>query len=265
MAKDYLTKVIQNKSLAKEMVALRLQVEGEFPDLAMGQFVLIQVPGRPDIVLRRAFCIADYDKASKQISVVFRVIGEGTAVLARVQAGQELQVILPLGSGWDMTKYQTQMEAPIRHIWLVGGGIGVVPLCGIPKEYPQFDYTSLLGFRGKDDSVLAAYFDNSQIATDDGSIGHQGMVVDLLRPAYDKQKPDLILACGSVPFLRGLKNIQTQGWLQSTQNTPIPIYASFETKMACGVGACMGCVIKVDGQKKRVCKDAIFDLTKVEL
>ena len=297
--KDYTCHIVDIGKFSDDIVGLRLGFEqyakpylvGQKPDIKSGQFAMIQIPNRKDLLLRRAFCIASYDPRQGIFEIVFRVVGEGTAQLATVQKGDTLQVLLPLGNGWqlDNLPYKNPNNHPNpsnqnspypnnsnpatpnarnnqpttnkdkKNIWLVGGGLGVIPLISLPKEYPQHQYTHILGFKNASDASLTYCFTNPIITTDDGSVGTKGYVTDTIQKLIQQSpKPDLILACGSTPLLKALQNLPCIA--------QIPTFVSLEQRMACGLGACMTCTTDIGNQKLRVCKEGpIFDLQSVQL
>ncbi len=212
-----------------------------------GQFVQVQVPG---YYLRRPISIHRID--DNQISIIYKVVGDGTHVLSTLEEGQEVNVFGPLGTGFPVEKKD--------HVVLIGGGVGVPPLFQTAKAYlaqgTRVDV--VLGFNDVSQVFLEEEFKsigcNVVVATMDGSYGTKGTVMD----AIDQNKIDVdfLLSCGPLPMLRALQNTYTNG------------YISLEARMACGIGACMGCVVDASdgGPSLRVCKDGpVFALGKVVL
>ena len=203
---------------------------------APGQFVNISLPGK---FLRRPISICNWDKEALMLLV--KVVGSGTHDLVRCVPGEELDVLTGLGNGFD-TAFGG--ENPV----LVGGGIGAAPMYGLARcliEQGRIP-TVVLGFRsGKDAYYLeefAALGCRLMIATEDGSMGTQGFVTDCL-----KKLPDLsyVFACGPLPMLKAVHGLPG---LTGGQY-------SFEARMGCGFGACMGCTVPTVDGYKRVCKD----------
>jgi dihydroorotate dehydrogenase electron transfer subunit len=188
--------------------------------------------------------------------VVFRVVGEGTTEFSKLQAGDTVEILGPLGNGFPL-----EGEKAI----VVGGGIGVPPMLELAKQL-KGSVTAVMGYRN-DDLFLADEFIDAVadviIATDDGSVGVHGTVVDAMKE--NDLTADVIYACGPKPMLRGVA--------QYALEKGIKCYVSMEERMACGVGACLGCVCQskeVDDhshvKNKRVCKDGpVFLSTEVEL
>ena len=204
---------------------------------APGQFVNISLPGK---FLRRPISICNWTKDGALMLLV-KVVGGGTHDLVRCVPGTELDVLSGLGNGFDTT---FGGDSPV----LVGGGIGTAPMYGLAQHLLDQGRTPtvVLGFRsGKDAFYLeefAALGCRLMIATEDGSMGTKGFVTDCL-----KKLPDLsyVFACGPLPMLKAVHSLPG---LTGGQY-------SFEARMGCGFGACMGCTVPTKDGYKRVCKD----------
>lgn len=204
---------------------------------APGQFVNISLPGK---FLRRPISICSWTKEGALMLLV-KVVGGGTHDLVRCVPGTELDVLSGLGNGFDTT---FGGDSPV----LVGGGIGTAPMYGLAQHLLDQGRTPtvVLGFRsGKDAFYLeefAALGCRLMIATEDGSMGTKGFVTDCL-----KKLPDLsyVFACGPLPMLKAVHSLPG---LTGGQY-------SFEARMGCGFGACMGCTVPTKDGYKRVCKD----------
>lgn len=223
------------------------------PELAAmaqpGQFAQIRLPGH---TLRRPISICGIDKDAGTLRFVFQVRGEGTAELAQFQPENEIEILAPLGNGFPVDTS--------RRTLLVGGGIGVPPLLGVASQLGE-NALAVLGFRNKDAVILEEDFKaagaRTFVATDDGSYGHHGLVTDLCK----EQEFDCVMACGPAPMLRAVKAL--------AQERGVPCYVSLEERMACGIGACLGCAVallKEDGSQYygHVCKDGpVFESHRV--
>ena len=214
-----------------------------------GQFAQILVPGK---TLRRPISICRADGGSGIMRFVFQVRGEGTAVLAEKQQGESVDILAPLGHGFSLSPDD-------RDVLLVGGGIGVPPLLWAANNLGQ-NAGAVLGFRDRQSVILENDFRAAgcrvEVATDDGSYGYHGVVTGLL-PSFQPKK---ILACGPAPMLRAIA-----AWAEERN---IPCQVSLEQRMACGIGACLGCACKLrrDGREVygHVCKDGpVFDSKSV--
>ena len=203
---------------------------------APGQFVNIQLPGR---FLRRPISVCTWTDSA--LLLLVRVVGGGTRDLVRCVPGEELDVLSGLGNGFDLTKAG---DHPI----LLGGGIGIAPLYGLAQRMLSAGMTPTvaLGFRsGKDAFYLkefAALGCRLLVATEDGSMGTRGFVTDL---AKNVPECDYAFVCGPTPMLKAVHGLAQ---LRGGQ-------FSFEARMGCGFGACMGCTVETKGGPKRVCKD----------
>ena len=201
----------------------RMVLQGDTSAItAPGQFVQVQVPG---FYLRRPISVCDWD--SETLTLVYKVVGNGTDAMCRMIPGTELDLLTGLGNGFDITRCG---ERPL----LIGGGVGLPPMVGLCRCLMQAGKhpTVLAGFNTADEVFL--------LATMDGSAGIKGLVTDAL-PEIDFTD---ICACGPLPMLKAIMNADDH-----------PAQLSFEERMGCGFGACMGCTVKVKGGYKRICKD----------
>lgn len=216
-----------------------------------GQFVHVRCG--EGLLLRRPISICSWSVDGDLIRMVFEVRGEGTRWLAQRQVGENLDVLGPLGHGF-------QMEPQGRYL-LVGGGIGVPPMLGCAKHAGVHN-TAVLGFRSASNSMLveefAACCESVRVATDDGSMGHHGFVDALVREELERSSDyTAVLACGPKPMLRSVAKV--------AEAFGVPCQVSMEERMGCGVGACLVCACKgSDGHQKHVCKDGpVFDAKEV--
>lgn len=225
-------KVNTIKKLQENIYAMSL--DGDCTQIsAPGQFINIKLDG---FYLRRPISIYSYD--SDYVSIVFKVVGEGTKALVQTKRGSQLDVLIPLGNGFDAGKGG---KKPL----LVGGGIGTPPLYGLAEELllkgikPQV----VMGYNRKGDIILVDEFRaigiEPVITTVDGSVGIRGFVTDAMK-GLDF---DYVYACGPEAMLKAVYD-----------NTPDGQF-SFEARMACGFGACMGCTCETKYGYKRICKD----------
>lgn len=218
-------------------------------EMKPGQFVNIKVNG---FMLRRPLSINSIEEDS--YTIIYKVVGEGTEVLAQVKVNETIDVLGPLGSDFPI-------HADEDNILLVGGGVGVPPLYEVAKRYCSLnkDVAVVLGFNDK----LSMFYEyefkalgcSVYIATMDGSYGTKGTVLDAIKEHNINN--DLLYSCGPMPMLRALEQVYTKG------------YTSFESRMACGIGACMGCVCKDKEDSDiyyRICKEGpVFPIGKVGL
>lgn len=223
--------ILANEPIAREVRRLRLA--GDTTVFSRpGQFVNIRVEG---FYLRRPISVCSY--ADGELTLIYKVLGKGTARMAAMQHGQRLDLLTGLGNGFDVA------AAKGGRIALVGGGVGVPPLYGVMEQLRGEDVACVMGFRSTADVFYAREFAalgaRVLIATEDGSEGKKGFVTDVLADiAYD-----YYFACGPQAMLRAVHARGGQGQL------------SFEERMGCGFGACMGCTCRTLTGNKRVCAD----------
>ncbi len=198
-----------------------------------GQFLNIALDG---LFLRRPISVCDYDE--RGVTILYKVVGKGTAQMAAMRPGQTLDVLTGLGNGYEIEKCGA-------HALLLGGGVGVPPLYGLCKALLNSgrQVCVVLGFNTKDEvfyeNAFRALGADVTVATADGSYGVKGFVTDALPQSYD-----YFFACGPEPMLKAVcKATGTSGQL------------SFEERMGCGFGACMGCSCKTLTGYKRICKE----------
>lgn len=205
---------------------------------APGQFVNLALPGK---FLRRPISVCDWEE--NRLLLLVKEAGEGTKELVRLPAGTKLDTLAGLGSGFDFAP-ETVGPAPV----LVGGGIGAAPLYGLAKRMLENGQSPrvVLGYRSKKDSFYLEEFAALGVpvlpASEDGSLGTKGFVTDALNTLPDCS---YVLACGPTPMLKAVHSLPqiTGGQF------------SFEARMACGFGACVGCAIQTNSGPRRVCKD----------
>lgn len=217
----------------------KMRLVGDVSDItACGQFINIKLSG---LYLRRPISVCDKDDES--VTIVYKVVGKGTEQMAGMRVGETLDVLTGLGNGYDLS---LAGDRPL----LLGGGVGVPPLYLLAKKLRETGkhVTVVLGFN----TASEIFYENEfralgcdvTVTTADGSYGVRGFVTDALPESYS-----YFYTCGPEPMLKAVyKNTVTSGQM------------SFEERMGCGFGACMGCSIQTKNGYKRVCKDGpIFD------
>lgn len=201
---------------------------------APGQFVNIAIEG---CYLRRPISVCDYDE--KSITLIYKVVGRGTEIMSQMQAGEKLDVLTGLGNGFSTT---AATECPV----LVGGGVGVPPLYNLAKKLKAAGkrVQVVLGFNRADEIFYAEEFAalgvDLHIATVDGSVGIKGFVTDAMK----EMEFDYVYTCGPLPMLKAIYAA-----------TECDGEYSFEERMGCGFGACMGCSCQTKKGSKRICKE----------
>ena len=224
--------ILENTALTKDV--FKMVLEGDTsPITASGQFVNILLDG---FFLRRPISVCDWDE--KTLTIVYKVVGHGTEAMSKMTAGTELDILTGLGNGYDLT---LAGERPV----LLGGGVGVPPMYGCAKELVKLGIKPyvILGFNVKDEIFYEEEFKalgcETVVTTVDGSYGVKGFVTNALPENYT-----YFYTCGPEPMLKAVyKASATSGQM------------SFEERMGCGFGACMGCSCKTLTGYKRICKD----------
>ena len=240
---DLVLTIESNTGIADSVYEMRLKGDTSLIT-APGQFINIKVPG---FYLRRPISISDHDENG--LTIIYKVVGNGTDAMCRMLPGEKLNCLVGLGNGFDVEKCG-------EHVLLVGGGVGTPPMYGLAKELlgRGKKVSVVLGFNSKCDVFYNERFEelgrsfyglltNVKIATVDGSMGIKGFVTDCLDDLADITD---YCACGPIPMLKALYT-----YYEGKANGQL----SFEERMGCGFGACVGCSIKTKSGFKKVCKD----------
>ena len=254
--------ILSQECLCGDIYSMWLKVPQIASQSAPGQFVdLYSRDGSR--LLPRPISLCEIRRAEGRLRLVYRVAGAGTKEFSQMKAGDWLEVLGPLGNGFPMD------EAEGKGAFLIGGGIGIPPMLELAKElagrYGREHVTAVLGYRDSQLFLKEEFepFAKVYVATEDGSIGTKGNVLDAIRAEGLTAK--VLYACGPTPMRRPLKAYGGE--------TGIPCWISLEEKMACGIGACLACVCQskdVDGHShvhnKRICKDGpVFLADEIEL
>ncbi len=232
--KDVIFELVNKKQLTSDTYELILR--GNTSDItAPGQFVNIEIDG---LYLRRPISVCD--AVEDKLTLIVKVVGEGTKKLCDYEIGRKIKVLSGLGNGFDINKCG---KNPV----LVGGGVGTPPMYMLAKKliekgvFPKV----VLGFADKESVIYKEEFEKLGlsviIATVDGSAGVKGFVTDALK---ELPETDYIYTCGPEPMLKALHGVFSENG-----------QFSFEERMGCGFGACMGCSCKTKYGNKRICKD----------
>ena len=222
----------KNEPIAAGMYGMTLR--GDTSEItAPGQFVNVKLEG---LFLRRPISVCDCE--GDVLRLIYKVVGHGTAQMAAMQPGQTLDLLTGLGNGYDLSMAG---DAPL----LIGGGVGVPPLFLLARKLREQGkaVTAVLGFNKAEEIILKDEFQalgcEVRIATLDGSVGTKGFVTDAL-----PEKMSCVYTCGPEPMLKAVYRA-----------TACPAQFSFEERMGCGFGACMGCSCKTVTGYKRICTD----------
>ena len=244
-------KIIKNYKIKENYFKIVLSNPYLAKNSQPGQFLNIKID--EDIFLRRPFSI--HRVKGNNLEILYEVVGKGTETLSKKKKGEYLDVIGPLGNGFNYQLPITNYQLPI----LVAGGIGVAPLAFLAQKLKEIPNSKsqipivLIGAKNKNKILGEEEFKRwgfeVKIATDDGSRGFKGNVSDLLKHILSTMNYELstIYACGPYPMLKEIAKIAKDYKIQAE--------VSLERHFACGIGICLGCVIETKQGQKRVCKD----------
>lgn len=232
MMKTCITKIIENNQICQNI--FELVAASDIKPLP-GQFYMIKGLNG-DYLLPRPISVHDYQDG--KIRLLYRVSGHGTDQISRMRIDDDIQVLGPLGNGFDI-------ELLNGKIALVGGGIGIAPLLYLARNIESEQLDVYLGY--KDDTFclegFRPYCNELTVVTEDGNTGQKGYVTDFV----DVSNYDIVITCGP--------DIMMEKISRECLGKNVEVYASLEKRMACGVGACLGCVVNTKDGNKRVCKD----------
>lgn len=231
MYKEDNYKILSNEKIAKDVYKMILEGDTQYIT-APGQFINIKLN---DKFLRRPISVCDCDDST--ITIIYKVVGSGTEYMSTLEEGEILDILTGLGNGYDISKSTKPL--------LIGGGVGVPPLYMLAKKLIDAGQSPvvILGFNTKDEIFYEEEFKSIgcdvRVTTVDGSYGIKGFVTDAFPDDYD-----YFYTCGPMPMFRAIEKVAvTSGQY------------SFEERMGCGFGACMGCSCKTKYGSKRICKD----------
>ena len=256
MSKVIHAKVIENNQIAPDIYDLRLESPSQAAKAIAGQFLGIYT-GSEAMLLPRPISICEIDVAGGILRVVYKVVGGGTQEIAKAAPGSQLRILGPLGNGYDLTAKDAKSA---KNIAIVGGGLGVPPLlglaAGIRGVMPDAHVAVYLGFRDKSQVILEDDFgrfaDEVTVCTDDGSYGMAGNVIEAIAQGIPGQaRNDMLYGCGPQPMLKALAKYAEQAG--------ISCHVSVEEHMACCVGTCLACAVKVSEGDTVVNKRACYD------
>lgn len=250
-------RVIRQEELSEGIYSLVLGTESIACAARPGQFISLYTHDGSKL-LPRPISICEINGST--LRLVYRVVGFGTNEFSHYNEGDTVKVIGPLGNGFTIKD-----KKPV----LIAGGIGIPPMLelakAIKKKYPDMEITAVLGYRDSNTFLVSDMkkYANVVIATDDGSMGVHGNVIDAVK--QENIEAGVFYACGPVPMLKGLKAYAGEKNIEAQ--------ISLEEKMACGIGACLACVCRTKETDEhshvhnaRICKDGpVFDSKEVEL
>lgn len=233
-----------------------------------GQFVHMKIPGMEGHVLRRPFSVYASDAQAGTLDILYQVVGFGSDHMTTLQAGAEAELIGPVGHGW-------QISSDAHRVLLVGGGVGAAPLFMLCEKLVSdgVSVDVVLGAQSAETLVCRQRYealltaspccsdDAPRCATDDGTFGRQGFCTSLVEEAFEAASSqgipyDTVYVCGPEPLMKIVAGMAAEA--------QIPCQVSMEKRMACGVGACLSCVVDTVDGKRRACVDGpVFDAQEV--
>lgn len=224
-------KVIENKRLNKDFFIIELKGHATIPELKPGQFIQVRVDGSPDTFLRRPISIHDVDYSKNTFKILIQIAGKGTETLSKATSGDSLNIIYPLGNSFSLPEGSNK-------ILLVGGGCGIAPLLFLGRYLKSHGFVPdiLLGFRNKDRIIeFEEYLQIGEVfvTTEDGSMGEKGYVTT--HSVFSARKYDRMYCCGPDRMMKAIAD--------HCKSKGIVCEVSLENLMACGIGACLCCVV----------------------
>lgn len=245
--------VVRQEEITEHIFSMVIKTEQIALHAKAGQFVSVYCNDGTKL-LPRPISICEIDKEAGTLRLVYRIAGKGTAEFSTLKSGEKVRVLGPLGNGFEKKE---------KKAFLIGGGIGIPPMLELAKEL-NCEKQMILGYRTNDLFLKDEFetFGDVYVATEDGTAGTKGNVLDAIRE--NGLKADIIYACGPAPMLRALKNYAAEN--------NIECWISMEERMACGIGACLACVCKskekdahTNVNNKRICKEGpVFRAEEVE-
>jgi dihydroorotate dehydrogenase electron transfer subunit len=255
-----LARILHNQPIGPSYYRLGLSPEEDLGPIFPGQFVMLKIGGRRDLLLRRPFSVSGLSESglTAGIELLYKVVGKGTRALSDCKKGERLDVLGPLGNGF-------RIDSSHRRVYMAAGGIGVAPIRFLAQHLGRVlaDLSGcrvFLGGRSRADLICQQDFErlglSVSLTTDDGSAGDHCLITDPLEVAVSDQRPDMICACGPTAMLSCVAGI--------AERHHAACQVAIETMMACGMGACLGCAVETrnkDGGYLHACTDGpVFDI-----
>jgi dihydroorotate dehydrogenase electron transfer subunit len=239
-------KIISNQKFSGNYWHLEFESALIAKQAIAGQFVNIRVSENLAPLLRRPVSI--HGVKGKKVKLIYKILGSGTQILATRKAEDSLDVLGPLGNGFN---YRSLAKSPLVKNILIAGGIGVAPLVFLAEKLKKTKPLVLIGARSKVDILCIREFKSLgcelKLATLDGSVGFKGQVTDLFKIILEQTKSAQVFSCGPELMLKTVASLASKYKIEAQ--------LSLEAHMACGIGACLGCVVATKTGYKTVCKD----------
>lgn len=248
--------IVSNKQYTDRLFVMEIKVPNIPAAVQPGQFFHLLIPGMEDHMLRRPFSVFNVNIEASTLSVLYQVVGYGSKRMTQLEPGVEVDLMGPIGNGW---------KAPegTKRALLVAGGVGGAPLFMHAQElvHSGVNVEVVLGAQTKDALVVnEAYTEllgrEPRISTDDGSYGRAGFCTSLVEEALASEEYDYVACCGPEPLMRIVSNMALEAGVSAA--------VSLEKRMACGIGACLGCIVETVHGRKRSCVDGpVFNAAEV--
>ena len=264
----YIGEILKNEEVAQDCFLMSVALHSAFADPQPGQFLMLRISGMSEPFLARPFSIYSFQREKDfcQVDLLYQVVGKGTQILAGLIKATQVEIIGPLGNGFEIPQNA-------KNLVLIAGGMGVAPLSFLAENLEKKACSAsskMYIYLGAKNSEALSGMDKIKnlsctalICTDDGSKGQKGFVTHLFQKDFKNYTPEntSIFACGPKDMLKALARI--------LRGTKYSCQVSLEERMACGVGACLGCAVAVKQAKsaigyKRVCADGpVFNINEI--
>ena len=246
--------VLRQETVAEDIMRLTVQWQDRSREPHAGQFYMLRAwAADATPILSRPISVDDFDNQTGALTFLYQVKGEGTHKLAALKKGDTFQLTGPMGNGFDIPALAGQY----RKIAVVGGGIGTAPMFQLTRELAAAGVKPDVFFGFRDTPYCMEEYRSIanlvKVSTDTGAVGFHGFVTQL----YDPADYDVVLVCGPTVMMKNAARLCAE--------KGTPCFVSMEKKMACGIGACLGCTCETKGgEGKSVCKNGpVFDATEV--
>jgi dihydroorotate dehydrogenase electron transfer subunit len=259
MKRDESTALVRREALSPDAFLLHFESETLYRSFLPGQFTMVRMPDRSDLLLRRPYSFCDSRFEDRTFSLLVKIAGKGTKALTELPIGGRISCLGPLGSAFRLPDVGRK---PV----VVAGGVGIAPFVAFCRVLAKRGEaaTVLLGGRSAHDLYLRSVFEalgmSVRTSTEDGTHGHRGLVTELLARALEQDEPMELYSCGPTPMLLRVAAM--------ARDKGIPHQVSLERRMGCGMGCCLGCVVytrtESGGEYLRSCTEGpVFDADSV--
>ncbi|WP_425448989.1 dihydroorotate dehydrogenase electron transfer subunit [Dethiothermospora halolimnae] len=235
--------ITKNENIVEDIYVMEFISKNIAKTSYPGQFLQVKVNEFNEPILRRPISINEIKKEEDKVVIYYKVIGKGTKAMANLKVKDQMNVLGPIGTGFD-TDYKN------KNIAIVGGGIGIAPLLELAKALKDNNIYTYLGYNDNPylNREIDKYSKKNIISTTTGREGYKGFVTDLFEKDIEKIDFDIIFTCGPKPMIKKVMDL--------AKKHNVKCQVSLEERMACGIGACLGCSIEIaDGSMKKVCVD----------